>query len=642
MSAGSPTRMALMPAGEGGGMTGAMVAMRGGSSSGLSSDMTGIGGFPANGTAGAEHMFNNSMSAGAVDLEIAPRGPEALGLMPVRIGLPAPNPGANVFGFGGAPPMLDGSTKGSTGHLGLPPSMAMPGTEARVAWEKAQRDPYRQSDPMAPLDAPPDFTVALGQRQQKTGPSITTLANTIPTGMRNDQTTTLQAMQSAIQARDAVIQASIPAKDAMTIMDVTENTLRFAIFLQAMTFIRAMTQVAKLRDMFTGDESTKNVFQSMRGTGPKPGAVAFKLKKVEKDALAKALSHPESNPERQRLKAAERANEAREAAKAFFNAKAGAGYAIVAARAAQATQLAKETARKQVEKRERRQKAATAIQRTWRAFLGRRFVVALLLQRYKEMEENKKREAAAIKLQSMWRGYMARVIVRDMKEELAEFLRVLRKRQLEEILFAYYQLNPVEATSVNVQKTAVSAGSAKQLHELKASRLLDEQAITARKEAIEQEALRKALETNWVDALAARGRVVKGYLDDKVDDVRYAYYDYMGIDPDDDGTDTSLPKSVRDTIKTGPAAGGAGRSSPSEQDIEALEAALAAATADAIAAANAPPDTGLVRETPIVLARKKRKEEMKIKGKGTLQGGILGAVPLKSAGAAAAAAAGKK
>lgn len=319
-----------------------------------------------------------------------------------------------------------------------------------------------------------------------------TVAARIPNGVRVHQAHQLVAMQSAINARDALVKAKEQAAAATKLMESTENTLRMGMFLMALYFFRGCYQLSKLRGMLTGDADAQGLYYALRGQ---------KKESKDPESLALALDANSDWAVRKRAEAAARAKRSRAAAKAFAEAKAAAGFIVLASKAASAAKIARRTKREKEAKRLRKYQAACTIQRFWRGHLARKLIARELLDRHLAVLEAKRRQEAATRIQAAWRGKMARVLAKDYKLELEAFLKLLRKKLANEVLDAYYEANPMEETEKNIRTAMARSQAERDKLAIRMARKLDDQEAKDEIEAADDKAKQKYMLTSVIAKL---------------------------------------------------------------------------------------------------------------------------------------------
>jgi hypothetical protein len=297
--------------------------------------------------------------------------------------------------------------------------------------------------------------------------TIAAAALTLPSGTRVSERHQLTHMQAALDARNAVLASQKPVQETMKLMDETERALRFGMFLMSLMFYRILNQVSSMRRDLTG---TSKLFMANR-TATETALVALK----DRDNIVHALDSGADWTERSKMRQADKLADSRRAKLAFVQAKAVAGFAARAAKAADIARRAAQAHQKEMKKRAIRYEAARTIQRMWRATMARKRVSAELWALHFEREQQKRYQIAAILIQAVWRGHVARVIATDLKAELQEFIKMLRRRVDREIMDAYYKANPMEGVEKNVRDVVADAAQAQETLDVRKQRGVHEQ-----------------------------------------------------------------------------------------------------------------------------------------------------------------------
>jgi hypothetical protein len=242
------------------------------------------------------------------------------------------------------------------------------------------------------------------------------------------------AMQVVVNSRDAVRRALEERRAAGTIVDETERTLKYAMFLLTLVYFRALSRLRKQRDLWSGERDA----QFRAGLERKDGRSRERLR-MEQIAAARVL----------REAALRRADEAANRGFARRSVRTTATRSKELVHKAQAAKLARE-----------RDAAALRIQAVWRGHRARVATYEWAVLRQRDLIQAKLRDNAAVAIQAVWRGYMARQIAHERRKELTAFVRMLRKeeeRQLEEEYYAQNRLRRLQRDAAAFFRSRVAA-----------------------------------------------------------------------------------------------------------------------------------------------------------------------------------------
>jgi hypothetical protein len=281
-------------------------------------------------------------------------------------------------------------------------------------------------------------------------------------GMRVTQSERDAGRGYEVAARVAVRTAIATTASVLESLDVTETTLRYGMFLLALTYFRIMNQLSRLKAMLAGDADASGL------TGGTPDVGMAPKTRVAMTA------------ERARMVAQEKLVLKRETAKAMSNARAAAGFAARASKAAAIAEEERTARAKRFRRAARDNNAAITIQRTLRGYRVRVTLEDFKRRKKAHDEYQALRHFAATRVQSQWRAWMAQQVVRQRRAELTDYLRYVRAGDAEEAMVEYYAQNPLKnflkARTAGAAITDATYGVAA----VRLERLLDDDVIKER------------------------------------------------------------------------------------------------------------------------------------------------------------------
>lgn len=253
-------------------------------------------------------------------------------------------------------------------------------------------------------------------------------------------------LQATVDARDSLRRAISKRQEVDITMRRAERTLKFAMFLYSLVYFRAMTQLRKQKDVWSGAKDAALV------------AGARRTVKV--------------TAERRRMDEVDKARQLREDRLQKFEQLAARGFA---ARAQRATQERKEAAAKRTKQQKLRRariEAAKSLQRAFRGYRARGLAFVLARKRRQEAVEKARRRAAATAIQAVFRSHLAQKVLAERRRELTAFVRLLRRQEQQEMEEEYYRNNPLEKFKKDVTDFFKTRGEAKAKADQQAARPL--------------------------------------------------------------------------------------------------------------------------------------------------------------------------
>lgn len=219
-----------------------------------------------------------------------------------------------------------------------------------------------------------------------------------------------QAIEANTLVKHRARKAIEQNKQAMETVDLTENTLRYGLFLMSLQYFRGMSMLMQQKRVWSGSAES--------GKG---GA--------------------ELTQERKKMTEAERKHQRRQQAIKDASERAEAGFARRAKREQEEAERARLKLRDRVRRRKAELQSAQKIQSVFRGFVARQ---AVAKWGAKKRERDAKRAlfvACAITIQRVWRGYVGREVAKDRARDMAAFIRMVRDQEEKELEEEYYAMH---------------------------------------------------------------------------------------------------------------------------------------------------------------------------------------------------------